>query len=104
MVFKICHLRRKDPSLWEKVVVIFVKLFHSHEIAAEVVLAGELIHARDVVYALVRLQLGKLIWEHTLGIVPINIPVSSLIISELIAKHLDRFLNNTVSALTRAEQ
>jgi hypothetical protein len=57
-----------------------------------------------VVYALIRLQLGKLIWQYTLGVIPIDVPVRRLVVCQFEAKHLDSLLDHTIAALASAEE
>lgn len=57
-----------------------------------------------MVYALVRLKFGELVRQDSLGVVPVDIPVSCFIVSELIPKLFNSLLDDAVPALTRAEQ
>jgi hypothetical protein len=57
-----------------------------------------------VINALVILQFGKLIGQHSLCVVPIYVPVGILIVGELESELLNSLLDDSIPAFTRAKQ
>lgn len=104
LIFKVCHLWGQNPRFREYVVVILEQFFHSHEISAQIILSWQLIHASEVINALVILQFGKLIGQHSLCVVPIYVPVGVLIVGELESELLNSLLYDSIPAFTRAKQ
>lgn len=57
-----------------------------------------------MINALVILQFGKLIGQHSLCIVPIYVPVGILIVSELESELFNSLLDDSIPAFTRAKE
>ena len=64
----------KDPSCWKEVELLSKGSFHSHEIACEVVLSRDLVHARIVIYLLPRVKFGQKVGRDA-QIVPRYVPL-----------------------------
>ena len=84
LVAEVCHLRGQNPGLREEVVVILEHFLHPCQIPTQVVLPGELIHPREVIYSLVVLKFRELVGENALSIIPKDVPISVLIISKFV--------------------
>ena len=104
MIPEVRHLTGENPCLGKEVIVLGEDLFHAHEVAAQVVLARELIHAWEVVYSLVQLQLRKLIGQHALGVVPVYVPVGRLVVGQLVAQLFHGLFNHVVATFGSAKQ
>ena len=57
-----------------------------------------------MVYPLVVLQFRKLIRQNALRIVPIDVPIGVLIVSQLKSELLNSLPNDSISTLTRAKE
>lgn len=104
LLFEVVHLRWKDPSLGKEVVVLLEYLLHSLQVPAQVILPGQLIHPREVIDPLIVLQLRELLREHPRRIVPKDVPIGTLIVSQLEPEHLHCFFNHCIAALGCAEK
>lgn len=81
LVAEVGHLRGQYPSLRKEVVVILEDFLHAAQIPTQVVLPRQLVHPREVVDALVTLKFCELIWQHSLSVIPKDVPISVLIVS-----------------------
>ena len=57
-----------------------------------------------MIYSLVILKLGELIWQHALSVVPIYVPVGGLIISQLKSQLLHSLFDDSIATLGGTEE
>ena len=89
---------RQTPCLWEEVIIFWILFPEFHEISLEVALSRKIVHAREVIYPLIRFHLFKdITCYHLICPTYISIEVLAAIAHLHIPSHLLCYiLNNLV--------
>ena len=80
---EVSHLVGQYPRLREEIVLASEYLVHPHQVATQIILPGQGVHAWIVVDSLVGLQALELLWSDSSRVAPIYIPVCVLIVLHL---------------------
>ena len=100
---EVIHFLRQDPCLWKEVIIIWEGLAHPHQISTKIILPCQLIHAWIMIYSLMGHKLSKLFGCCPLCIIPIYVPISSLVVSHLKSKLSQCFFHYNISAFCGAK-
>lgn len=72
------HVLRVEPSLWKEGIMVSELFVEALQVDGQGVLAGDIVHAQEVIDALVRLELRKEVRRDAM-VLPANIPVQIFI-------------------------
>ena len=103
LLSEVIHFLGEDPCLGKEIVLSREGLMHPHKVATKVVFPSQLVHPREVVNALVWLQLCQLFSSRACRVVPIYIPIAIFIVHHLEPKLAEGLPNNYVPTLGGAQ-